>query len=108
MTVGARRLALAQLGDRSSVTAALVASNISAMSAAIDLAENLCSENILAMHRALRESSEPQLAGRYRAEAVWIGGNSPHSAMFVPPHQDKVGPGTPIWCGSCSVIIFPR
>lgn len=63
------------------------------MSAAIDLAENLCSENILAMHRGLLESSEPQLAGRYRAEAVWIGGNSPHSAMFVPPHKDRVGPG---------------
>lgn len=93
LTVGARRLALAQLGDRSSVNAALVASNISAMSAAIDLAENLCSENILAMHRALLENSEPQLAGRYRTEAVWIGGNSPHSAMFVPPHHDKVGPG---------------
>lgn len=93
LTVGARRLALAHLGDRSSVHAALVASNISAMSAAIDLAENLCSENILAMHRALLENSEPQLAGRYRTEAVWSGGNSPHSAMVVPPHHDKVGPG---------------
>lgn len=93
LTVGARRLALAQLGERPSVNAALVASNISAMSAAIDLAENLCSENILAMHCALLESSEPQLAGCYRTEAVWIGRYFPHSAMLVPPNKDRVGPG---------------
>ncbi|MGP9817804.1 Fic family protein [Glutamicibacter sp. 363] len=90
LTVGAKRIALAQLGDRSSSNAALAASNISAMVAAVDLADNLDETNILAMHRALMAGSEPEMAGRYRTEAVWIGGNSPHAAMFVPPSHERV------------------
>jgi len=90
LTVGAKRIALAQLGDRSSINAALVASNISAMAAAVDLADHLDEGNILAMHRALLGASEPMMAGHYRTEAVWIGGNSPHSAMFVPPAHELV------------------
>ncbi len=90
LTVGAKRIALAQLGDRSSSNAALVASNISAMAAAVDLADNLDEANILAMHRALLGPSEPLMAGHYRAEAVWIGGSSPHTAMFVPPSYEHI------------------
>lgn len=73
LTVGAKRIALAQLEDRSRITAALVASNISAMTAAIELAANLVSAIILAMHRALLHGSAPDIAGKYRMEAVWIG-----------------------------------
>lgn len=90
LTVGARRIALAQLGDRSSPNAALVASNVAAMVAAIDLSDQLNQQNILAMHHALLSSSEPEIAGRYRDTAVWIGGSSPHSAMFVPPAFNRV------------------
>ncbi|MGH3653301.1 Fic family protein [Glutamicibacter sp.] len=90
LTVGAKRIALAQLGERSSSNAALVASNISAMVAAVELADCLEETNILAMHKALLDASQPQMAGRYRTEAVWIGGNSPHAAMFVPPSHERI------------------
>ena len=90
LTVGARRIALAQLGDRSSHNAGLVASNITAMAAALDLADHLGESNILAMHEALLMATEPEMAGRYRNEPVWIGGNSPHTAMFVPPRHDHI------------------
>lgn len=90
LTVGARRIALAQLGDHSSANAALVASNITAMVAAVDLSDHLSEQNILAMHLALLGGTAPEIAGRYREAAVWIGGSSPHSAMFVPPTHHRV------------------
>src|ERR1700712_2801977 len=36
--------------------------------------------------------SSPEIAGRWRAEQVWIGGDSfgPHGAAFIPPHHDHV------------------
>ncbi len=90
LTVGARRIALAQLGDRSSYNAGLVAANVTAMVAALELADHLDESNILAMHHALLAATAPEMAGRYRDEPVWIGGNSPHTAMFVPPRHDHV------------------
>ncbi|GAB3619692.1 Fic family protein [Glutamicibacter endophyticus] len=90
LTVGAKHVALAQLGDRSNTNAAMVASNISAMAAAINLAECLDEANILTMHRTLMATSDSDMAGKFREEAVWIGGNSPHSAMFVPPTHVRV------------------
>ena len=90
LTAGARKIALAQLGDTSSTNAALVASNVRAMQAAIELSEDLTVSNIAVMHHALLSASDGQIAGEYRSAQVWIRGNSPHSAEFVPPHQDRV------------------
>jgi fido (protein-threonine AMPylation protein) len=44
------------------------------------------------MHRALVERFEPDIAGRWRREQVWIGGGriSSHNAAFVPPRADRV------------------
>ncbi|QOT18532.1 Fic family protein [Paenarthrobacter sp. YJN-5] len=90
LTAGARKVLLAQLGDRSSVNASLIASNVSAMQAAIGLSEDLSVENIGTMHHALLVSTDQGIAGEYRDRQVWIRGNSPHSAEFVPPHHGRV------------------
>ncbi|MFI2565184.1 Fic family protein [Paenarthrobacter sp. NPDC018779] len=90
LTAGARRILLAQLGDRSSVNASLIASNVSAMQAAIALSEDLSVHNIGSMHHTLLHSSDHTIAGEYRQRQVWIRGNSPHSAEFVPPHHERV------------------
>jgi len=92
LTAGARKIALAQLGDISSANASLIASNVRALQAAIDLSEDLTVENIAVMHHALLHSSDQSIAGEYRDGQVWIRGNSPHTAEFVPPHQNRVLP----------------
>lgn len=90
LTAGARRIALARLGDTSSHNAALVASNVQAMQAAIEFSEDLSVENIARMHDALLGASDSSISGKYRTAQVWIRGNSPHTAEFVPPHQNRV------------------
>jgi Fic family protein len=62
------------------------------MEAAIALADDLDTDAVLAMHRALLEESAPDIVGHWREEQVWIGGGSvsPHNATFMPPHQDRV------------------
>ena len=44
------------------------------------------------MHEALLAHVQPDIAGRWRREQVWIGGDSfgPHGATFIPPHHDHV------------------
>ncbi|MFJ5956127.1 Fic family protein [Paenarthrobacter sp. NPDC092416] len=90
LTAGARKIVLAQLGDRSSINASLIASNVEAMQAAIALSEDLTVDNIGAMHHTLLSSTDQVIAGEYRNSQVWIRGNSPHSAEFVPPHHERV------------------
>ncbi|MCC3292584.1 Fic family protein [Arthrobacter sp. zg-Y1110] len=90
LTAGARRIALARLGDTSSSNAALVASNVRAMQAAVHFSEDLSVKNIALMHHALLNGSNQSIAGQYRDTQVWIRGNSPHTAEFVPPHHDRV------------------
>lgn len=92
LTAGARKIALAQLGDTSSKNASLIASNVKALQAAIDLSEDLSVENIAVMHHALLNASDSNIAGEYREAQNWIRGNSPHTAEFVPPHPDRVLP----------------
>lgn len=90
LTAGAKRIALAQLGDRSSANASLIASNVAATRAALDLSDEVNLSNILAMHQTLLQGSHPEIAGKLRNDAVWIGGSSPHSAIFVPPRHEAV------------------
>ncbi|UPK73568.1 Fic family protein [Nocardioidaceae bacterium SCSIO 66511] len=92
ITVGARQLAMAELGERASGNARLVARNVSVMRAAVAMADRLDGDSILRMHRTLLDDSDPAHAGRWRAQQVWIGGTGagPHLADFVPPHQSRV------------------
>lgn len=92
LTSSAKQLALAEIGDSSSGNARLVVSNVNAMRAALELADDLDPAAILTVHRALLQQSDPTIVGRWRDEQVWIGGGpvSPHNASFVPPHHDRV------------------
>lgn len=66
--------------------------NTRAMTAAIDLADTVTAEAMLAMHDALLRPHHPDMAGKWRTEQVWIGGGhlGPHHAMFVPPAHGRV------------------
>lgn len=92
LTSSAKQVALAELGGSTSVNANLVVDNVAAMEAAIALADDLDTEAVLTMHRALLERSRPEIVGRWRDDQVWIGGGavSPHGAVFVPPHHERV------------------
>lgn len=92
LTASAKAIALAELGDTNRANATVIVANTTAMQAAIALADRLDGDAILAMHRALLGTTEPEWAGKWRAVQNWIGGSdwSPHGAMFVPPHPDRV------------------
>lgn len=92
LTSGAKQIALAEIGEESRRNAAQVVGNVRAMQAAVALSRTIDGRAILAMHRALLEDAEPEAAGRWRTEQVWIGGTgySPHGAAFVAPHPDRV------------------
>lgn len=90
LTANARRISLARLGDRSRPNATLIARNTAALETALQLADALNIDTMLAMHRALMEETDPQHAGKLREEITWIGGDSPVTAMFVPPDHSQV------------------
>ncbi|MBK5233687.1 MAG: Fic family protein [Thermoleophilia bacterium] len=91
LTVGARQLALAELGERTSPNARLVSANVRALRAALRFADEVSVDAILEMHDHLLEREDPE-AGRLRTQQVWIGGSGigPHLASFVPPHHDRL------------------
>ena len=92
LTSGAKSIALAELGSRDKRNATEIVGNVAAMIAALTLADRLDQSAILAMHEALLAHVQPDIAGRWREEQVWIGGDSfgPHGATFIPPHPDQV------------------
>lgn len=91
LTASARAIAEAELGHGAK-NASIIVANQRAMTAAIELADHLDADAILAMHAALLGGSDPDIAGKWRAEQVWIGSSNygPHTAVFVPPHADRV------------------
>ncbi|HWJ65921.1 MAG TPA: Fic family protein [Nocardioides sp.] len=92
VTAGARALALAAIEQGSGPNAQLVAANVVAMQRAVDLADDISVESILAAHEALLGGHEYAAPGRLRTEQVWIGSDaiSPHTASFVPPHHSRI------------------
>ncbi|MGB2949894.1 MAG: Fic family protein [Rhodococcus sp. (in: high G+C Gram-positive bacteria)] len=92
LTVGARSLALAELGSPSSRNASIVSGNVRAMEAALAVSSTVSADSVLAMHRALMEPAGDPDAGRWRTQQVWIGGSDvgPHHAAFVPPHHERL------------------
>jgi Fic family protein len=88
----AEAVGLAELGDTSSESAALVVANGVAMEVAAAHADHLDGDAILAMHKALLDSTEPDSTGKWRTVQNWIGGSawSPREATFVPPQPDRV------------------
>jgi Fic family protein len=92
ITSAAREIALAELGVQASEDAQLIGDNVRAMQAALAPSESIDGTAILEIHRALLEHSNPGIVGHWRKQQVWIGSSSlgPHTAQFVPPHQDRV------------------
>ncbi|NTW41891.1 MAG: Fic family protein [Cellulomonadaceae bacterium] len=92
LTSNARNIALAELGAGDKENAALIVANVQAMRAAMDAGNDVDAAAILAIHRCLLAQSDPDVAGRWRDEQVWVGSSalSPHGADFVPPHHERV------------------
>ncbi|MBM7516962.1 Fic family protein [Nocardioides nitrophenolicus] len=101
ITAGSRALALAELGlAKHGSNAKLVVANVEAMERAIDLADHITPNAILAVHEALMRGQDHASPGAYRDVQVWIGGHhaSPHDAAFVPPHHARVEPAIDDLC----------
>jgi len=92
LTVSARQLAVAEIGQAASPNAALVAANVRAMRAALALADRLDEAAILAMHETLMRTEPRTRPGHWRDAQVWIGRSSlsPAGASFVPPSAARV------------------
>ncbi|MFJ3394813.1 Fic family protein [Leifsonia aquatica] len=90
LTSGPRAIAEAAIGERADGNAPLIVSNVRAMEAAIALSDDISNASIIAMQDALLRDEHPDMVGEYRHEQVWIGGQLPHSAGFVPPHHERV------------------
>lgn len=92
LTASARAIAEAELGDRGRRNASEIVANTNAMETAIALSDRIDADAILAMHRSLMEHTDPDAAGRWRIQQVWIGGSNlgPHDALFVPPRHTRV------------------
>jgi len=87
VTANARNLAIGILGLPTRQNAILVAANTQAMQQAIHVGTAITPQSILQIHSTLLGRSEPEIAGKWRTEQVWIGPSSlsPHDADFVPP-----------------------
>jgi Fic family protein len=96
VTAGARALALAAIDEKANPNAQLVTANVTAMQRAVELADNISVESILAAHDALLTGHAYAAPGRFRTAQVWIGSNalSPHTASFVPPHHSRISAAT--------------
>lgn len=92
LTVGARQLALADLGEAKSENARLVHGNVRAMGSALLLKEPITVGAIVGMHRELlRDDSRlGAYAGTLRDQLVWVGRSpvTPVGASFVAPSAD--------------------
>jgi Fic family protein len=93
LTASARAIAEAEaLGDKGRRNATLIVGNTEAMKAAVALADQIDEPAILAIHEALMRTSQPDMAGRWRTEQVWIGGGAfgPRGAEFVAPRHSRI------------------
>jgi Fic family protein len=95
LTASAKDIALAELGRKAGQNSRSIVGNVRAMEAAIELAEDLDESSIIRMQAEILREDQPEHTGQWREQAVWIGSglaNSPHTAAFVPPRHDRVGP----------------
>ena len=102
MQVGIRQIARAEsrmeTGRKTSPTVLEVLANIDAMQLAVDeaaMATQISPNHIVEIHKKLMvNTSNPDVAGKIRAEQNWIGGNNynPCGADFVPPPPEHVAP----------------
>lgn len=91
LTASARAILTAELGDTGKRHAAEIVGNTRAMQSALDLANELTTDSVQAMHRVLLEGTN-HTPGQWRGEPVWIGtsARSPAGATFVAPAHERV------------------
>jgi Fic family protein len=96
LTVGARQLALAEIGHATSDTARTVAGNVAAMQVALDLADRIDDDAIRTVQHEIvsRQRGGASHAGRYRDTLVWVGSTAltPVGAAHVGPQPHLVAP----------------
>ncbi|MEV7607675.1 Fic family protein [Paenarthrobacter sp. NPDC089322] len=95
LTTSAKQLALSEIDEGGKANALTVIGNVRAMEAALQLADDISENSILAMHKALmlhQLGFDPAGAGRFRDEQVWIGPGQagPRAAGFVAPHHHRI------------------
>lgn len=96
LSASARRIAEAEVNGSGTPHAQMIVANTRAMTAALGLADRLDADAILRMHDVLMRPSDPEIAGRWRDDQVWVGGparfgaGSPHEADFIPPVAARV------------------
>lgn len=92
LTSSPKAIALAELGRKGRANADEIVANVTAMTQALQVADRLDADAILAMHHALMAGHMPAAAGRWRTEQVWIGGGtrSPHGAAYIAPVHERV------------------
>jgi len=94
LTVGARQLALAEIGLATSDNANTVVGNVRAMERALTWKAPISQEAILAIHAALlsHQAGWQHQAGHYRDQLVWVGrsGLGPRDAVFVGPQPELI------------------
>ena len=92
LTASARAIAEAELpGVRAKRNAEMIVANTAAMQAALSLSDTVDAAAILAMHGALMATQPRHTPGKFRTEAVWIGGGStPVGATFVGPRPELI------------------
>lgn len=90
LTSSARNVALAEISDKAPANALLIAGNVSAMREALGQRGDVDIQSICSIHDVLMRGTCE--ASGIRNEQVWIGGSpySPHGALFVPPHAERV------------------
>ena len=92
LTSSSRKIFEAELSGAGSANAKLIVANVRQMQRAIEV-DSATTKTLLAMHSVLLQDSAPEIAGKLREQAVWIGGPDDHhpgGALFVPPHQKHV------------------
>ncbi|MDZ8200735.1 Fic family protein [Microbacterium sp. SSW1-59] len=92
ITASARAIFSAELGAKTSRNAEMVTANTRAMTAAIELADDVTPDSIARMHEVLMAGQSRHTPGQWRDEAVWIGtrSDSPIGAEFVAPHHSRI------------------
>ena len=92
LTSSVRNVALAEVCSDAPHNARLIAGNVAAMCTALSQSGELTSEAIRAVHKPLIDPTGQSFGGEFRTEQVWVGGTaySPHGALFVPPHAERI------------------
>jgi Fic family protein len=92
----------AELGATDSHDATLIAANVGAIEIALSQASVMDSDSVRGVHRGLMASEPRHTPGEFRKELVWIGGDSPLGAVYLPPNHRWAAVGVE------DVMVFDR